>query len=145
MGRRPSGVNAPLVAGAALGWLAVVDFAVPSAPAAQLNFRELQTAGSQAPFCTVLVLQDPFAERTVYKDNFLDKLFIKLYSRKMAALLPGTCIASLSHFKGASQALRLVGTRLGSIPSSNLPVARQASLCPRSPPTMTLCASVTIS
>ncbi|KXZ52473.1 hypothetical protein GPECTOR_9g517 [Gonium pectorale] len=34
-------------------------------------------------------MKDPFAEKTVYNDNFLDKLFIKLYSKKMADQLQG--------------------------------------------------------
>lgn len=33
--------------------------------------------------------QDPFAERTTYNDNAVDRFFIKLYSQKMADQLDG--------------------------------------------------------
>lgn len=35
---------------------------------------------------------DPFADKTVYRDNALDKFFIKLYSDKMAAQLSGVSV-----------------------------------------------------
>jgi hypothetical protein len=35
------------------------------------------------------MLQDPFAEKTVYNDNMVDKLFIKLFTQKMADQLEG--------------------------------------------------------
>lgn len=34
---------------------------------------------------------DPFASKLVYRDNFFDAAFIKIYSEKMAAQLPGLC------------------------------------------------------
>lgn len=34
-------------------------------------------------------LQDPFAEKTVYNDGPVDKLFIKLFTQKMADQLDG--------------------------------------------------------
>jgi len=36
--------------------------------------------------------KDPFAERTVYNDNFLDLLFIKIYTKKIAAQLDGVYV-----------------------------------------------------
>ncbi len=36
--------------------------------------------------------QDPFADKTVYKDNPLDRLFIRLFTKKMAAQLSGACM-----------------------------------------------------
>jgi hypothetical protein len=42
---------------------------------------------------TTHVLQDPFAEKTVYHDNAIDKFFIKLYSQKMADQLNGAAAA----------------------------------------------------
>ncbi|GLI66286.1 hypothetical protein VaNZ11_010047 [Volvox africanus] len=38
------------------------------------------------------VKKDPFAEKTTYNDNPLDKLFIKLYSKKMADQLQGVTV-----------------------------------------------------
>jgi hypothetical protein len=35
------------------------------------------------------VMQDPFAEKTVYNDGPIDKLFIKLFTQKMADQLEG--------------------------------------------------------
>eukprot|EP00877_Chromochloris_zofingiensis_P008838 jgi/Chrzof1/4207/Cz14g03040.t1 len=37
-------------------------------------------------------MQDPFAEKTVYNDNAIDKFFIKLYSQKMADQLDGVSV-----------------------------------------------------
>lgn len=34
-------------------------------------------------------LQDPFAEKTVYSDGPVDKLFIRLFTQKMADQLEG--------------------------------------------------------
>lgn len=36
--------------------------------------------------------KDPFAEKTVYNDNWLDKLFIKLYSKKLAAQMQNVTV-----------------------------------------------------
>jgi hypothetical protein len=51
----------------------------------------LDYTGTPAPTeCRCLCnLQDPFAEKTVYNDNAIDKFFIKLYSQKMADQLTG--------------------------------------------------------
>ncbi len=35
------------------------------------------------------MLQDPFAERTVYNDSWLDAWLIKHFALKMASKLPG--------------------------------------------------------
>jgi hypothetical protein len=35
------------------------------------------------------VPKDPFAEKTQYKDNFFDRLFIKIYTNKIASQLNG--------------------------------------------------------
>ncbi|KAG2485709.1 hypothetical protein HYH03_015593 [Edaphochlamys debaryana] len=42
--------------------------------------------------------KDPFAEKTVYKDNFFDLLFIKLYSKKMADQLQGVYVPENSQY-----------------------------------------------
>lgn len=41
------------------------------------------------PCCLLCSLQDPFAEKTVYNDGPVDKLFIKLFTQKMADQLEG--------------------------------------------------------
>lgn len=47
--------------------------------------RHVRASVSQAPKeTTVPTVKDPFADVTQYKDNLLDKLFIGIYSRKMA-------------------------------------------------------------
>ena len=47
-----------------------------------------QLCSQQRSTCVCLQV-DPFATKTVYNDGFVDKLFIKLFSQKMAAQLPG--------------------------------------------------------
>ncbi|KAI8472878.1 MAG: hypothetical protein J3K34DRAFT_412763 [Monoraphidium minutum] len=42
-----------------------------------------------APVCVAQQVKDPFAEKTTYYDNAIDKFFIKLYSQKMADQLDG--------------------------------------------------------
>jgi len=45
--------------------------------------------------------KDPFAERTVYNDNYFDRLFIKIYTKKIAAQLNGNASLSCSfHWPG---------------------------------------------
>lgn len=39
--------------------------------------------------CWVVLVQDPFAEKTVYQDGPVDKMFIKLFTQKMADQLEG--------------------------------------------------------
>lgn len=41
------------------------------------------------PATMLLLTQDPFAEKTVYNDGPVDKLFIRLFTQKMADQLEG--------------------------------------------------------
>ncbi|GIL90818.1 hypothetical protein Vretimale_16791 [Volvox reticuliferus] len=60
-----------------------------------LQNRKVVMAGAADVSSTATtVKKDPFAEKTTYNDNFLDKLFIKLYSKKMADQLPGVTVPS---------------------------------------------------
>lgn len=59
--------------------------------------------------CVGATLQDPFAEKTVYNDGPVDRMFIKLFTQKMADQLDGER-ASSNRLLHLQQQLR-VGTR----------------------------------
>jgi hypothetical protein len=66
------------------------------------------------------VMQDPFAEKTVYNDGPIDKLFIKLFTQKMADQLEGE-----STLLTEQQALQLA--MMGHQSMANAAVARLAA------------------
>ncbi|GFR45906.1 hypothetical protein Agub_g7362 [Astrephomene gubernaculifera] len=66
-----------------------VGFGCSAGARKRLNTSMALPAAAGASKPSAQAKKDPFAEKTVYNDNLLDKFFIKLYSKKMADQLSG--------------------------------------------------------